>query len=165
MNKFIATLLTALLLSSTSLGAMPVSQDRLDYELKMGQRVLDAMTLANVMVCEASVEGRIGMLAVANVVMNRVNHPKFPSTIEEVVNQRHQFECVTRGKSHGWEEKGFREAYQLAMDFIEGKTPRITNATHYYAPKKMPNGASPFWAKEDAFLGSIGNHKFYKLYP
>ena len=139
-----------------------VNQERLNYELERGMLVYNAFILADVMVCEASVEGRVGMLAVANVVMNRVNHPRFPNTIEKVVHQRHQFECIQKGVKHHWSEARYREAYQLAMDFLEGKTPRITKATHYYQYKLMSN--PPFWATNDKYLGTIGNHKFYKVY-
>jgi N-acetylmuramoyl-L-alanine amidase len=167
-NKFLIALSAYMILVLAILYAFPtkaeVSSERLQYEIERGQMVHDAMILANVMVCEASVEGRVGMLAVANVVINRVNHPRFPNTIEEVVYQRHQFTCVTNGVEHDFSELGYRQAYQLAMDFLEGKTPRITTASHYYAPLGMPNGKSPSWAEPKYYLGSIGNHKFYRLY-
>jgi N-acetylmuramoyl-L-alanine amidase len=114
-----------------------------------------------VMICEASTEGRIGMLAVANVVMNRVKHPRFPNTIEEVVYQRHQFECVQKGIQYGFKDYGFKQAYNMAINVIEGKSPKITNATHYFQYKLIN---PPFWATNDKYLGTIGNHKFYRVY-
>jgi N-acetylmuramoyl-L-alanine amidase len=141
-----------------------VSQERLTYELAMGERVSNALILANVAICEASVEGRVGMYAVMDVVLNRVAHKRFPNTIEDVVYQRHQFECIQKGIQYGFEDFGFRDVYLMALYKLDGKAPRITRATHYYAPKGMPNGKSPFWAKQQHYLGTIGNHKFYLPY-
>lgn len=162
-NKFMKYFIFSVLIVISFNSYSCVSDERLQYELDRGSLILDAIILANVMVCEASIEGRVGMLAVANVVMNRVNHPRFPNTIEEVVYQRHQFTCITNGVQHNFSELGYRQAYHLAIDFLEGKTPKITTATHYYAPKKVKN--TPFWANQKYYLGSIGNHRFYKLYP
>lgn len=138
-----------------------ITPQMIEEELVKGEKIYNALILANVMVCEASVEGRIGMLAVADVVLNRVAHPRYPNTLEEVIYQKHQFECITKGKKHTFQEYGFREAYKLAFSVLEGETPRITTATHYYAPNKIK---APFWATQDRYLGTIGNHKFYRVY-
>ena len=142
-----------------------ISPERLDYELIQGERIYNAILLANVAICEASVEGRVGMFAVMDVVLNRVNHHRFPNTIEQVIFQRHQFECIQKGIRHSFNDYGFTEAYYMALDKLDGVAPHITKATHYYAPKKMPGGKSPFWAKKEYYLGTIGNHRFFKLYP
>ena len=141
-----------------------ISSDRLQLELAMGERVSNALILANVAICEASVEGRVGMYAVMDVVLNRVNHPRFPNTIEGVVYQRHQFECIQKGIQYTFNDYGFKDVYIMALRKLEGKAPRITIATHYFNPKGMPNGKSPFWAKQQHYLGAIGNHKFYLPY-
>ena len=159
--------LTFLLLFFTSYANADTLYDRdvtpqmIEKELANGEKIYNATILANVMICEASVEGRIGMLAVANVVLNRVAHHRYPNTIKEVVHQKHQFECITKGKRHNFQDYGFSEAYELALDVLEGKTPSITKATHYYAPKKVK---APFWATQDRYLGAIGNHNFYRVY-
>ena len=157
------TLLLLLLLIPTLVTA-EVSNERLQQELEQGQRINNALILANVALCEASVEGRVGMLAVMDVVLNRVNHPRFPDTIEDVVYQRHQFECITKGKNYSFNDYGFKDVYIMALNKLDGKAPRITTATHYFNPKGMPNGKSPFWAKQKHYLGAIGNHKFYLPY-
>ena len=128
-----------------------VNQERIDYELQQGERINNALILANVAICEASVEGRVGMYAVMDVVLNRVAHKRFPNTIEDVVYQRHQFECITKGKNYGFNDYGFKEVYIMALNKLDGKAPRMTLATHYYAPKGMPNGKAPFWAKQQQY--------------
>ena len=160
---FLALVLSIVFFSSYSFAEEEVSKERIEFELAQGERVNNALMLANVMICEASVEGRVGMLAVADVVLNRVNHPRFPDTIEGVIYQRHQFECIQKGKNYGFNDYGFREVYLLALDKLDGKTPRITKATHYYQHVAMPK--PPFWAKREHFLGKIGNHSFFYPYP
>lgn len=155
MKRFI---LLALLLPTFALAE--VSQSRLDYELEQGQRLHNATILADVMWCEAVSEGRVGMLAVANVVMNRVNDRRFPNTIEEVVHQRHQFECIQNGKRGDFKDRTYRETFSLALEFLDGKTPRITTANHYYADW-IPE--VPYWSDPSKRLGKIGRHVFYRL--
>ena len=51
----------------------------------------DVRKLAAIIYCEARGEPYAGQLAVASVVMNRVESSKFPNTIEEVIAQPYQF--------------------------------------------------------------------------
>ena len=138
-------------------------EHQLEHQLAQGEKVMNAITLANVAICEASTDGRAGMLAVMDVVLNRVKNKRFPNTINEVVNQKYQFECITNGKNHSFGEWGFKQAYDLAINKLDGKEPKMTIATHYYAPKSMPSNKPPFWANKKFYLGAIGSHKFFKL--
>jgi spore germination cell wall hydrolase CwlJ-like protein len=149
---------------ATCVALAEVSEERIQHELAIGERLDKALILANVATCEASVEGRIGKLAVMDVVRVRVEKRQFPNTVESVVYQRHQFECVTKGIQHTMSDYRFSETLKLAFDHLDGKTPRITNADHYYNPDKMPNGIPPRWATPETYLGRIGSHVFHKLY-
>jgi spore germination cell wall hydrolase CwlJ-like protein len=119
----------------------------------------EAMTLADVMYCEARGEGRVGMMAVANVVLNRVKSKRFPNTITEVIHQPWQFSCYNEGPVKVDEDNEvWLDALSIAWNMMNGKTPRITHATHYHT-----TDVNPYWNKANtiAKLGKIGNHVFY----
>lgn len=120
----------------------------------------DAFTLADVMYCEARNQDRIGMLAVADVVLNRVRSKRFPNTVYEVVNQAWQFECIERKTPINEDSKDYRNALKLAIEVLNGNTPRITYADHYHASWMQ---SYPRWTKSGqiAKLGTIGDHIFY----
>ena len=117
---------------------------------------LDIVTLARVMHCEAHGEGRAGMIAVADVVLNRVKSDRYPDNIYDVVHQRHQFECITKGRRGSLHDKAYQKVVLLAQDVLAGRTPRMTTATHYHA-----DHIQPYWSKVLPRLGRIGNHIFY----
>lgn len=58
----------------------------------------DLQKLAAIIYCEAGGEPYEGQLAVGTVVMNRVESPRFPNTIEEVLMQPYQFTPVGSGR-------------------------------------------------------------------
>ncbi len=58
----------------------------------------EAYLLAAIIQCEAWGEPYEGKLAVGSVIMNRIAHPKFPSTLTEVVYQKNQFAPVASGR-------------------------------------------------------------------
>ena len=137
-----------------------VSQDRLEYELQLGQRLTNTILLADVAWCEASNQGNLGKLAVMDVVLNRVSNPRFPNSIESVIYQPWAFECITKRVPINRSSSSYRTAFQLAHNKLFGNAPRITYATHYYNPSIV----SPKWASSPqmAYLGSIGDHRFYQ---
>ena len=118
---------------------------------------------------EARGESLSGQLAVGNVIMNRVASPTFPNTICEVVHQgkqingkmvRHkcQFSYYCDGKREDYDD---REAYiissKVAMDVIFEPSSEMQNALYYHTIF-----IEPFWSHSKEYLGSIGNHDFYK---
>ena len=117
---------------------------------------LDIVTLARVMHCEAHGEGRGGMIAVADVVLNRVESDRYPDNIYGVVHQKHQFECITKGRRGSLRDHAYQQVVLLAQDVLAGRTPRMTTATHYHA-----DYITPYWAASLPKLGRIGNHIFY----
>ena len=129
------------------------------YASSPSSRSLDALALAEVMHCEAGLEGRLGMLAVANVVLNRVKSPKFPNTILAVIKQPHQFECIQKGFKPSLKNAIHQKVISLAWEILDGTTPTITTATHYHTV-----AVNPYWSSRLSYLGQIGNHKFYKGY-
>lgn len=58
----------------------------------------DIKRMAAIIWCEARGESYEGQVAVGTVVMNRVESPRFPNTIEEVIKQKGQFSPYKSGK-------------------------------------------------------------------
>jgi N-acetylmuramoyl-L-alanine amidase len=121
---------------------------------------------------EARSSNRADRIAVADVVMNRVNDNRYPNTICDVVKQgeqhangkmkrnRCQFSWYCDGKSD-WPTNmdAWVEAQQIAYNMLVHSDARgITEgATHYHATYVEPN-----WARHYALIGRIGEHIFYR---
>lgn len=115
---------------------------------------------------EARGEPRPGQVAVAQVIMNRVNHDEFPDTICGVVyqNQHWRNRCQFSFACDGVPERiTERTAWAMAEDVtrqvLEGRDliQTITESTHYHA-----NYVRPRWAPRMIRLDRIGLHIFYK---
>ena len=89
----------------------------------------DTYLLACLVEAEAGNEPYEGMLAVANVVLNRVNSPSFGSSIEEVIYARGQFSVVNNGSLNRALSNGPSGAcMQAAQEALAG----VNNVPNYY---------------------------------
>ncbi len=122
--------------------------------------------LAQAIYYEARSESRVGQLAVADVVLNRVASPVYPDTICEVVFQgserktgcQFSFTCDGSMKAR-LNERKWRESEMLAGGILAGiRTPVSRFATHYHA-----DYVSPPWADTLTPTAVIGAHKFYRF--
>lgn len=122
--------------------------------------------LAQAIYYEARSESRVGQLAVADVVLNRVASPVYPGSICGVVYQgserrtgcQFSFTCDGSMKLR-LNERKWREAEDLAGGIIAGlRKPVSRNATHYHA-----DYVSPPWANRLTPTATIGTHKFYRF--
>lgn len=110
--------------------------------------------LAAVVQMEAGGQGYDGMLAVASVVMNRVNSGKYPNTITDVIYQKGQFPGAHNGKLNKILSKGPRQdCIQVAQDAISGKN----NAAGYLG---FCSTSSNTYKKYSTYT-LIGSHYFY----
>lgn len=120
--------------------------------------------LARTIYWEARGDGKGSMEAIASLVMNRVGHEGFPSTVCGVVKQ---------GKEHGacqfswWcdgrpdsaqEEKSYERAKEIARQAINGQLKDPTGGALYFHHK----GSAPDWARKYIKTAEIGDHVFYK---
>jgi hypothetical protein len=82
----------------------------------------DIMLLAAIVQLEAGGEIYEGQLAVANVVLNRVNSGKFPNTISEVIYQRGQFTPAGNGSLDRLRASGniYESCVQAAREALSG---------------------------------------------
>lgn len=123
--------------------------------------------LANAEYYEAGDQGGDGERAVAQVVLNRVRHPAFPSTVCGVVYEGStkptscQFTFTCDGSlSRRPDAEGWKRAYLIAEAALAGAvyTP-VGYATHYHA-----NYVVPYWASASTLLKDavVGAHIFYR---
>lgn len=114
---------------------------------------------------EARGETHKGLFAVAEVILNRVDSPRFPNTVCGVVNQgtgrRHacQFSFTCDGQPEtitnagAWERVG-----KVARVMLDGSPRTLTNGATYYHTVAV----APRWATRLAHTAQIGVHKFYR---
>ncbi len=113
--------------------------------------------LAKVVLHEARGEPRNGQLAVAQVVMNRVESPRFPNSICGVVHQRSQFSNIRsfspRRSGAMWER-----AVAIAIDARNDVSdPVVGEALYFHATR-----VRPAFARRLSRVAQIGNHIFYR---
>lgn len=117
---------------------------------------------------EARGEDVKGQAAVAQVILNRVRNPAYPSTICGVIYQnqdwrnRCQFSFACDGtRPRVRSQQHYRVAQEVAMAVTAGKIfiPEVGSATHYHATY-----VSPRWARTMKKMKKIGLHVFYRTY-
>lgn len=132
----------------------------------------DIDTLARTIWGEARSEGRAGMQAVANVVMNRFKQAqqsrtkasRFGATIRGVCLKARQFSAWNFGDPNRAMMQGvtlanpaFRLAYEIAQDAVMGKLSDLTNGSDHYHTVSI----RPDWSNGKAATKVIGSHRFY----
>lgn len=113
---------------------------------------------------EARGESVAGQFAVAEVILNRVDHANYPDTICGVVNQGTgrrfacQFTYTCDGRPENVTDHAIHERLgRIARIMIDGGPRNLTGgATHYHA-----NWVNPYWAREFPQTAEIGTHLFY----
>ena len=123
----------------------------------------DMEVLLRIVESEAGNEDEEGRLLVANVVLNRVNNEKFPSTVTEVVFQQEngvaQFSPITNGKFYQVEIS--EETYKAVDRALTGED--ISKGALYFASRKYADSEKMKWFDENlTFLLEHGGHEFFK---
>ena len=121
------------------------------------------MCLAAAIFFEARDQTHEAQRAVANVVMNRVESPRWPDTVCGVVYQDKAFSFTHDGMSDNpkrynksvLDVKALVIAKQISGDTIKGDRLGLTS-THYHT-----TSVSPYWSKVYHQDGRIGDHIFY----
>src|SRR3954454_14665290 len=128
------------------------------------QRALEC--LAQAVYYEAASEGPEGQRAVAQVVLNRMHHPGFPSTVCGVVYQGSelptgcQFTFTCDGSLLRTPVPAlWSAARRIAIEALDGRVDAaLGHATHYHADYVLP-----YWADSLLKQVQIGHHIFYRL--
>lgn len=114
----------------------------------------DLELLARIVHAEAEAEPYEGKVAVAAVILNRVDHPSFPKTLAGVIYEPGAFEPVENGWM--WAREPSRESYLAAQDALNGWDPTY-GCLFFWAPAKV-GPESWVWTRE--IVTQIGNHIF-----
>lgn len=127
----------------------------------LAQEDLDA--LLRIVEAEAGCEDEDGKLLVANVVLNRVNHEKFPGTVSEVIFQKEkgvtQFSPVSNGSF--WKVEISEETMTAVGRALSGED--ISQGALYFAARKYAESDKMKWFDENlTFLFEHGGHEFFR---
>ena len=135
----------------------------------------DIYCMAQNIYFEAGNQPLAGKIAVAQVVINRTNHPNYPTTMCDVIYQakwkenwlgnlvpiRHQcqFSWFCDGKSDDpGDSPTWMNSLKVAADVVQGKYGDITEgSTHYHSVY-----VNPYWADSLNETVIINEHIFYK---
>lgn len=121
--------------------------------------------LAEALYFEARGESVRGMFAVAEVILNRVDDPRYPGSVCEVVNQgtgqkfRCQFTYTCDGRPERMtDDRAFERVGKVARVMLAGADRPLTGgATHYHTKAVRPK-----WSRVFPRTATIGFHHFYR---
>ncbi|MEM7236281.1 MAG: cell wall hydrolase [Pseudomonadota bacterium] len=134
--------------------------------VEVGARTDEWSCLTEALYFEARGETLVGQVAVAEVILNRVDSRRYPNSVCGVVQQGEnsgkgcQFSYRCDGRSDAMGERQARDRVgQVAWVMLQGK-PRILtgDATHYHT-----RAVRPRWSKKLVRTARIGDHIFYRL--
>jgi N-acetylmuramoyl-L-alanine amidase len=112
---------------------------------------------------EARGEGTKGMMAVANVILNRVNSSRYPNDICSVVTQKYKSTCqfswycdkqLTRKEPN----ISFKARFIAYEAVVNNSLKDITGGALLF----HANTIEPYWASTQKLTRQIGNHIFYR---
>lgn len=147
MKRFMSTIFNVALMAGIASAAW-ASETKNARELKC---------LADNIYFEARGESVDGQIAVAQVVLNRVNDSYFPNSVCAVVYQRSQFSWTLR-KNHRVNDRDSYEFAELVAELsLDGRFDDITNGATFYHTDKV----NPRWNRQMDVSVVIGDHIFY----
>lgn len=113
---------------------------------------------------EAGNQSKAGKMAVGIITLNRVNHARYPNTVERVVKERKQFSWYNkRVVPKPKHEKAWQESMYVAHLLLTNRAKtdimyKLKDATHYHATYVKPS-----WSKSLVKVAQIGDHVFYRM--
>ena len=131
----------------------PEFDNNQNYDINIDSINVDL--LARAIYAEARGESFEGQVAVGAVIVNRMESPEFPNTIEGVLYQPNQFKCVENGNIN---QTPNQNAYTAARRAIDGEDPS-QEALFFFNPKTSENPAA---FDRYTVTVRIGNHIFAK---
>lgn len=121
--------------------------------------------LAEALYFEARGETVKGQFAVAEVILNRVDSPRYPGSVCGVINQgtgqkyacQFTYTCDGNPENIG-EARAFEQVGKVAKVMLSGAPRALTDgATHYHT-----TAVNPRWARKFPLTARIGVHLFYR---
>lgn len=131
-------------------------QEGTDAFLMNGESYYDAEALywlSHIIYAESGNQPLAGKIAVGNVVLNRVNSPKFPNTVEGVLFQKNQFSPASSGSIY---RNPNAESVVAAKLVLDGACV-LENALFF----NRAGSTTTYAARNRAYVATIGAHAFY----
>lgn len=115
----------------------------------------DVYLMAQIVYAESRSEPYEGKVAVASVILNRLQSPGFPKSIKGVIMQKNAFSCLVNGQIDVIPDK---VSYDAVLEALAGKDP-TNKAVFFYNPRI----ATSIWMKNigKTNVKPIGNHVFF----
>lgn len=156
--------LDALMQRPTGAGAITYSREFL-ANLPTAKGGAEWRCLAEALYFEARGETVKGQFAVAEVILNRVDSPRYPNSICGVINQGtgRKFACQFTYTCDGHKEvvhepRAFERVGKVAKLMVNGAPRPLTKgATHYHT-----KAVAPKWSRKFPRTATIGVHHFYR---
>jgi N-acetylmuramoyl-L-alanine amidase len=117
------------------------------------------MCLARNIYHEARGESRVDQIAVAHVVLNRTEHPRFPSTVCGVIHQRGQFSWTSRNHGPPRERAAWERALTISRQVLSGEVSDPTNGAVYFWNHRQ---VRPSWTRNLIPTLSTARHTYGK---
>ena len=121
--------------------------------------------LSEALYFEARGESVKGQFAVAEVILNRVDSPRYPDTVCAVINQGtgRKYQCQFTYTCDGQKEiiaepTSFKRVSKVAKLMLEGTPRTLTRGAMFYHTRAV----SPRWARKFERTAAIGVHLFYR---
>lgn len=125
----------------------------------------DWACLSEALYFEARGESVKGQFAVAEVILNRVDSPRFPDTVCDVINQGtgRKYACQFTYTCDGFKEiinepKAYKRVGKVAELMVSGAPRELTDGATFYHTRAV----SPRWSRKFTRTTSIGQHHFYR---
>ena len=145
-------------------GEITFNQAWLD-SLPRGKGGTQFSCLAEALYHEARGESIKGLVAVAEVILNRVDDHKFPDTVCGVINQGtgRKYACQFTYTCDGISDKirepaAYARVAKIAKAMLSGLPRKLTGGATYY----HTTAVRPSWSRKFAHTTTIGVHKFYR---
>lgn len=116
----------------------------------------EAYMLSRLAMAEAEGEPLEGKAWVIMVVLNRVESPDFPDTVEEVIFQPEQFSSVWDGRYDAVEPN---EDCRLALEMVIEGWDESYGALYFEA---VSNDTDTWHSRNLQYIETVGNHDFYR---
>ena len=133
--------------------------------IRVGDQTPEWRCLAEALYFEARGEGLVGQVAVAEVILNRVDSGAYPDTVCGVVRQGEgklnacQFSFICDGKKERIANRNaFEDVGKVAWVMLQGKPRVLTGHATFYHNTQV----NPSWAKRLVRTARIGDHIFYR---
>jgi len=150
-------------LPATQMASLTTGTDKPEPK-KIDLSDADFNCLVQAVYFEAGQEIPEGQRAVADVILNRVNDPRFPKTVCDVIHDSNskgcQFSWWCDGKSDATPDADrWATAKQAVNDVLDGVYPDATGGALFFHARFV----RPLWSRKLERTAMIGGHIFYRF--